>query len=155
VASVTQRNWDDDERLLAEISRAVRESGPLARTIADQARDALSWLTVDEELLLASLGFDSSMEPVGETRGEAGDARILVFTSSALSMEVEVLDDQVVGQILPPGVGEVLVETPDGTGRRVSVDESGFFVLPALPKGPVRLRCDTPTGRVVTDWVQL
>ena len=34
-------------------------------------------------------------------------------------------------------------------------DESGLFELPSLPPGPVRLRCDTTTGRVVTDWVRL
>lgn len=152
---MTQRTWDDDEHLLQDLAQAVHDSAPLARTVADHAQAALSWQTVDEELLLAGLSFDSAMEPVRETRAELGDARVLVFSSSPLSVELEVLHDQVVGQILPPGAAEIVVETSDGVEQRVSADESGFFVLPAVPQRPVRLRCDSPAAQVVTDWVRL
>jgi hypothetical protein len=37
----------------------------------------------------------------------------------------------------------------------VSSDERGFFIVSPLPESPVRLRCDTSTGRLVTDWVTL
>ena len=150
---MTRPNWDDDERLLQDLAQAVRATAPLARTVADQAEGALSWRTIDEEL--ASLTFDSSLEPVLETRADPGEARVLVFTSSPLSVELEVLSDQVVGQILPPSVGEIVIETSDGAEYRVDADDLGFFELPSLPDGPVRLRCDTATGRVVTDWVRL
>jgi hypothetical protein len=153
---MTQPGWDDDERLLGELAQALRETESLARTVAEHGHAALSWRTIDEELLLASLTFDSSLEPVPQTRAEQPDeARVLVFTSTPLSMELEVLPDQVVGQILPPAAGEILIETSDGAEYRITADESGFFELPSLPDGPVRLRCDTPTGRVVTDWVRL
>ena len=59
------------------------------------------------------------------------------------------------GQILPPSAAEIRIETADGTTYDIVVDESGFFELPTLPAGAMRLRCDTATGRVVTDWVQL
>jgi hypothetical protein len=152
---MTRRRWDDDERLFEDLAEAVRDTAPLARTIAEHAEGALSWRTIDEELLLASLTFDSSMEPVAGTRAEPDETRALVFTSTPMSMELEVMPDQVVGQILPPSAGEILIETSDGAEYRVSADESGFFELPSLPPGPVRLRCDTATGRVVTDWVRL
>ena len=152
---MTQRHWDDDEHLLQDLAYALNDSALLARTVADHAQAALSWQTVDEELLLAGLSFDSAMEPVRETRADLGDARVLVFTSSPLSVELEILHDQVVGQILPPGAAEIVVETSDGAEHRISADESGFFVLPPVPQGPVRLRCDTSTARVVTDWVRL
>ena len=152
---MTRRRWDDDERLFDDLAEAVRDTAPLARTIAEHADGALSWRTIDEELLLASLTFDSSLEQVRETRAGTGEGRVLVFTSPPLSVEIEVLADQVVGQILPPGEGEIVIETPDGARRRVSAGESGFFVLPEVPEGPVRLRCDTSTGRVVTSWVRL
>jgi hypothetical protein len=152
---MTQPGWDDDERLMEDLAQAVRDTAPLARTIAGHAEAALSWRTIDEELLLASLTFDSSLEPVRETRAGPDEGRVLVFTSPPLTMEIEVLAHEVVGQILPPGEGEIVIETPDGAQRRVSAGESGFFVLPEVPEGPVRLRCDTSTGRVVTDWVRL
>jgi hypothetical protein len=152
---MTRPDWSDDEDLLDDLGEAVRATAPLAGKVADHAVGALSWRTIDEELLLASLTFDSSLEPVQGTRAEPDDARVLVFTSTPLSVELEVMGGHTVGQILPPGPGEILVETSDGAEYRVSADDSGFFELPSLPDGPVRLRCDTPTGRVVTDWVRL
>lgn len=152
---MTRRGWDDDDRLLEELAEALRETTPLARTIAEHADDALTWRTIDEDLLRAILTFDSSLEPAAETRAEPGENRLLVFTSAPLSMELEVTLVEVVGQILPPGPGEILIETADGAEYHLTADESGFFVLPTLPDGSVRVRCDTATGRVVTDWVRL
>jgi hypothetical protein len=152
---MTRRHWDDDERLFDDLAEAVRATAPLATTITAHAEGALSWRTIDEDLLLASLTFDSSLEQASLTRAEASESRALVFTSAPLSMELEIMHDQVVGQILPPSAGEILIETSDGAEYRVNADESGFFELPSLPAGPIRLRCDTATGRVVTDWVRL
>ena len=152
---MTLPRWDDDERLFEDLAEAVRATAPLARQIAEHAEGALSWRTIDDDLLQASLTFDSSLEPAAATRAELGETRVLVFTSTPLSIELEVVRAEVVGQILPPGAGEIFVETSEGTEYHVSVDQSGFFTLPTLPAGEIRLRCDTATGRIVTDWVQL
>lgn len=156
---MTRHRWDDDDRLLEDLAAAVRATEPLAHTIAEHAEAALSWRTIDDDLLLASLTFDSSMASADsaqvEVRAESNADRVLVFTSTPLSVELEVVHSEVFGQILPPSAGEIRVETADGTTLTVVVDESGFFELPALPAGAMRLRCDTATGRVVTDWVQL
>lgn len=104
---------------------------------------------------LACVSFDSSLEPVRIMRGDRGEARVLIFTTTPLSLELEVMADQVAGQIVPPGPGEILVETPDGGSIRIEADDIGFFSFVGLPRGRIRLRCDTPTGRLVTDWVCL
>ena len=88
-------------------------------------------------------------------RADSDDARVLIFTSSPLSLELEVMAGHVVGQIVPPGPGEILVETNDGATFQVEADDIGFFDLSGGPRGPIRLRCDTPTGRLITDWVCL
>jgi hypothetical protein len=88
-------------------------------------------------------------------RADSDDARVLIFTSSPLSLELEVMAGHVVGQIVPPGPGEILVETSDGAIFQVNADDIGFFDLSGGPRGSVRLRCDTPTGRLITDWVCL
>ncbi len=88
-------------------------------------------------------------------RADAADARVLIFTSSPLSLELEVLAGQIVGQIVPPGPGEILVETSHGATFQVDADDIGFFDLSGAPRGSVRLRCETPTGRLITDWVCL
>lgn len=152
---MTQHRWDDDDHLFEDLAAAVRATQPLARTIAEHAEGALSWRTIDDDLLLASLTFDSSLEPDPGARAGSGAGRVLVFTSTPLTVELEVVHSEVVGQILPPSAGEVRIETSAGTTYDVVVDETGFFELPPLPAGSMRLRCDTATGRVVTDWVQL
>jgi hypothetical protein len=104
---------------------------------------------------LACLSFDSSLEPVRGLRGDPGQARVLIFTTTPLSLELEVMADHMVGQIVPPGPGEIVVETPDGTSFCIEADDIGFFDVDGAPHGRVRLRCDTPTGRLVTDWICL
>ena len=88
-------------------------------------------------------------------RADSDDARVLIFTSSPLSLELEVMAGHVVGQIVPPGPGEILVETSDGATFQVEADDIGFFELSGGLRGSVRLRCDTPAGRLITDWVCL
>jgi hypothetical protein len=155
VIDVTRQRWDDDDQLFEDLAAAVRATEPLAHTIAEHAEGALSWRTIDDDLLLASLTFDSLLASAAEVRADASADRVLVFTSTPLSVELEVVRSEVVGQILPPSAADVRVETADGTRYDIVVDESGFFELPTLPAGAMRLRCDTATGRVVTDWVQL
>jgi hypothetical protein len=103
----------------------------------------------------APLTFDSSLEHVRGLRAESGHARVVIFTGTALSVELELMADRVVGQIVPPGPGEVVVETPDGGSFRIEADDMGFFDFAGMPRGQIRLRCETPAGRLVTDWVGL
>ena len=146
--------WDDDQHLLDDLGDAVREAAR-AGTLAELGKGAYSWRTVEADLLLASLDFDSSLERVQGWRSEAEQTRVLVFTAPPLSLELEVMDDRAVGQIVPPGPGEIWVETTDVAPCRVEADSAGFFMLPDKPRGLVRLRCDTPAGRLVTDWLRL
>jgi hypothetical protein len=154
VMGVTRHRWDDDQHILDDLSDALR-GATLASTIAEYGKGVYAWRTIDQDLLLAPLSLDTSLEPVQERRADAGGGRVLVFTAPPLSLELEVMPDCVVGQIVPPGPGEIHVETPAGVAFHVEADDVGFFDLPGNLRGPVRLRCDTPTGRLVTDWVHL
>ena len=149
-----QHRWDDDQNLLDDLAKAFREAA-LAGPLAEYGKGAYAWSTVDQDLLLASLSFDSSLERAGARRSGAGDGRVLVFTAAPLSLELEVLPDHVTGQIVPPGPGEIRVETHDGVTVHVEAHDAGFFCIPRKLTGLVRLRCDTPASRLVTDWVRL
>jgi hypothetical protein len=149
-----EHRWDDDELLLSELTEALRGVSPLAERIAEQARGALAWRTVDADLLLATLSFDSSLESSGRSRDGEGGHRVLVFHATPLAVELELQFDRVVGQIVPPGPGEVTLEPADGDKVLVEADDLGFFILPRLPGGAVRLHCETATARLVTDWFQ-
>jgi hypothetical protein len=151
---MTQHRWDDDQLLLDDLSEALREAES-ASAIAEYGRGAYAWRTIDQDLYLASLSFDSSLEPVPERRSGPDDERVLVFTASPLSVELEVRPGHIVGQIIPPGTGEVRVEVADGVTFHIETDDAGFFTLPSNVHGLARLRCDTPRARLVTDWVRL
>ena len=97
----------------------------------------------------------SSSSSLRSSRSEPGDMRVLMFASADLSLELEVMPGHVVGQIVPPGPGEVWVEAAEGGTFHAQADEVGFCDLSAAPRGSVRLRCETPAGQLVTDWVQL
>jgi hypothetical protein len=142
----------EDLCLLTDLSDAVRAAA-LAGAVAEHGRGVYAWRTIDRDLAL--LSFDSSVEPVRAWRAESGQARVLIFTSTPLSLELELMADHVAGQIVPPGPGQILVETPEGIAVQVEADDIGFFDFAGMPRGRVRLRCETPTGRLVTDWVCL
>ncbi len=154
MSGVDRHRWDDGELLLADLADAMREVAPLSERIAQQARGALAWRTVDSDLLQATLSFDSSLETSGQSRDREGGQRVLVFHSSPLAIELELRFDRIVGQIVPPSVGEIALESADGAQIRVDVDDLGFFILTRVPEGSIRLRCETPTTRLVTDWFQ-
>jgi hypothetical protein len=125
--------------------RRLRSSARVASTTCDETPSrATRWWT----------SFDSTLQSSGQSRDQEGGQRVLVFHSSPLAIEVELQFDRIVGQIVPPGGGEITLEAADGTQVRVDADDLGFFILPRASEGAIRLRCETPTTRLVTDWFQ-
>jgi len=145
--------WDDDQHLLDDLSNALRQAGYVGALMASGSR-AYAWRTIDEDLLLAPLSFDSSLEQA-QRRSGPDDERVLVFTASPLSLELEVRPGHIAGQIIPPGAGEIRVEVADGVTFHIEADDTGSFTVPGTLRGLIRLRRDTPTARLVTDWVRL
>jgi hypothetical protein len=154
MSGMDKHRWDDDEVLFSDLAEAWREVSSLSARIAEQAEGALAWRTVDADLLLATLSFDSSLQSSGSSRDGEDGHRVLVFHATPLAVELELQFDRVVGQIVPPGAGEITLESADGDSVRVEADDLGFFMLPRMPAGSVRLHCETPTSRLVTDWFQ-
>lgn len=150
MSGVDRHRWDDDEALLADLTEATREVMPLSARIAEHARGALAWRTVDADLMPAS--FDSATEGVGSSRAGDGAARVLVFECPPLAIEVELQVDRIVGQLLPPAAADLILESAAGAVVRGVADEFGFFVLAEVPQGSVRLQCQTATTRLVTGW---
>ena len=152
---VERQLWDDDDALLAELGAALRGIGHVPGTVVSDGTAAWAWRGVDAELELASLVLDSCLEETAAVRGApTAGPRLLVFDGGGLTLEVEVGDDALVGQLLPPAAGEVAVVAADGSETTVSSDEVGCFTLP-LPSGPARLRARTADGTLLTDWLSL
>lgn len=147
----------EDDALLADLVEALQATRPRVAEVSARGRGAFTWRTIDEELLTAELSFDSADAPATTSRRTeaAGANRVLVFTTELRSVEIEVLADRLVGQFIPGLCGRVEIETAAGVVAEAEVDELGFFVVERAPAGRIRLRCSTPSTRLVTAWVDL
>ncbi|HEY2574973.1 MAG TPA: hypothetical protein VGI74_01570 [Streptosporangiaceae bacterium] len=152
--------WNGDElsddELLAELRAALRE--PPDDSVVRAAEAAFSWRTVDADLELLSLDTSAWLTAGAPVRG--GDPvmpRTLVFRGERrgkrLSVEVEIDDAGISGQLIPPQPGQVTLVTAAGPQATTVADEVGCFAFPAGPSGPLRLECHLDTDRFVTEWV--
>jgi len=147
---------DRDAALLRELAAALRGVGDLLPASARRGEASYAWRTLDADLAdVGRLARDSRLLAPPVVRAPHDELRLLVFTARPLTVELELVAGSGTGQFDPPGPGLVVVETLDGPPVRVTVDDVGFFRLPPLRRGPVRLRCETALSRVVTDWVLL
>ena len=160
---MTPQRWEDNDLLLKDLADAMASPGTVPERVLESARAAWTWRTVDAELELASLLYDSSRDHSSSdhsgaqpmlVRDTSPDApRTIVFTSEQLSVEFEVTALGLVGQLIPPQPGEITLSTPAGEHAATSADEAGCFLLAPPPAGSVRLTCRTEGASVVTDWV--
>lgn len=148
-------SWDDDE-LLGALSEALRARQAVPGWFVETGKNAYAWHNIDAEL--AQLTYDSSrdQDTVAAMRSEVASIRALTFTSPHLSLELEVTESSLLGQIVPPGAGTLETQTGAGATTSTTVDEIGCFVVDPIPASPFRLRCRTADGMdVLTGWITL
>jgi hypothetical protein len=146
--------WDD-EQFLAALGEAMRAREAVPEWFVETGKNAYAWHNIDAEL--AQLTYDSLVdhEQAAAVRSEAASIRALTFTSTRLSIELEVAESSLLGQIIPPRAGTLEVHTTAGVTSS-PVDEIGCFVVDPIPSSPFRLRCRTEDGAdVLTGWITL
>jgi hypothetical protein len=146
--------WDDDG-LLGALGEAMRARREVPEWFVETGKNAYAWHNIDAEL--ARLTYDSSRDEdtVAAVRSEAASIRALTFTSGHLSIELEVAETALLGQIIPPRAGTLEVHTTAGVASS-PVDEIGCFAVDPIPTSPFRLRCRTEDGTdVLTGWITL
>ena len=144
-----------DEQLLAALGEALRARKAVPEWFVEAGKNAYAWHNIDAEL--AQLTYDSSRDEdtVAAVRSEAASIRALTFTSGRLSIELEVAESSLLGQIIPPRAGTLEVHTTAGVTCS-PVDDIGCFVVDPIPSSPFRLRCRTQDGAdVLTGWITL
>ena len=144
-----------DEQLLAALGEAMRAREAVPEWFVETGKNAYAWHNIDAEL--AQLTYDSLVdrERAAAVRSEAASIRALTFTSARLSIELEVAESSLIGQIVPPRAGTLEVHTTAGVTSS-PVDEIGCFVVDPIPSSPFRLRCRTEDGAdVLTGWITL
>lgn len=151
-----------DDRLVDQLRAVATRLDPPPAALAEAARAALAWRTIDAEL--AELSYDSvtdDRELVG-VRGETASPRLISFEADGLTIEVEVSAQggsrRVMGQVVP--MQPVRVEIRHGSGVAVAeADDLGRFRAESVPAGSISLRCHVGTGdsarTVNTDWVTI
>jgi hypothetical protein len=114
---------------------------------------AFSWGSLDAEL--AVLSEESAAAESAMVRGARGGPRTLEFQGSRLSVELEETDAGLVGQLVPPTPGQVTLLGPGGELGGATADELGCFTLDPPSGELVRVRCETPSGALITEWFRL
>ena len=146
--------WDD-EQLVTALGEAMKARQTVPSWFTETGKNAYAWHNIDAEL--AELTYDSrtDADAMAVARSETASIRALTFTSAHLSIELEVAEGSLLGQIVPPQAGTL--ETHTKTGMTPSpVDEAGFFALEPIPPGPFLLRFRTTDGAyVMTGWITL
>jgi hypothetical protein len=145
--------WDDDDRLLADLRAALQQAGAPTPGMTAAGAAAYSWRTLDAEL--AVLSEESAATESALVRGAPREPRTLEFRGARLSVELERTGTGLLGQLVPPTSGQVTLLGPGGELGRASADELGCFTLDHTSGGPVRVRCQTPSGALVTEWFRL
>jgi hypothetical protein len=148
----------DDEQLLADLRESMRARQAMPETFVDMGKSAYAWHNIDAEL--AQLTYDSSRErdrdQLAGVRSETASIRALTFTSGHLSLELEVTENSLVGQVIPPRTGTLETQTGAGAITSTPIDEIGCFAIEPIPASPFRLRCRTADGAdVLTGWITL
>jgi hypothetical protein len=148
-------DWDDDQ-LLAALGEAIRAREAVPAWFIEMGKNAFAWHNIDAEL--AQLTYDSNVDQpeAAVTRSETASIRALTFTSEHLTLELEVTEDSLLGQLLPPRPGELEIHTRAGDISTTEVDEIGCFSVDPIPDSPFRLRCRTADGTdVLTGWITI
>ena len=148
-------DWDD-EQLAAALREAIRARQAVPDRFVETAKNAYAWHNIDAEL--AQLSYDSSVDtgPNPAVRSETASVRTLTFSSAHLSIEVEVAEEYLLGQIIPAREGTVEAQPQAGPPETAAVDLTGCFTIEPIPGSPFRLRCRTADGiDVVTGWITL
>jgi len=147
--------WDDEE-LLAVLREALRARQAVPPEFVEAAKNAFAWHNIDAEL--AQLTYDSSRdsEHAPSTRAEAASIRALTFTSAQVTIELEVTEDSLLGQIVPAQRGMIKIQPRDGAETEFPADEIGCFLICPIPSGPFRLHCQTGARiDTLTGWITL
>ncbi len=144
-----------DEALFAALRQAIRTRQAVPPEFVEAAKSAFAWRNIDAEL--AQLTYDSTQAPAAAApmRAEAASIRALTFTSPRLTVELEVTEDSLLGQIVPAQAAMIEVQTREGAESAAPSDEIGCFSVHPIPHGPFRLRCRTGDIDVLTGWITL
>jgi hypothetical protein len=154
VSKVTE-GWDDEE-VLAALQQALHAQRAVPPEFIEAGKSAFAWHNIDAEL--AQLTYDSALDSGRELslRAEAASIRALTFTSAHVTIELEVTQDSLLGQIIPAQPATIKIQPREGAETALTTDEIGCFSIQPIPSGPFRMHCHTAADvDALTGWITL
>jgi hypothetical protein len=152
---------DAEELIMGELRAFLAEADPVPPLVTETAKASLGWRRLDADL--AELLSDSALvdEPLALTRGTDAPARAVTFSTTGLTIDIEVHaeDDSrtLLGQLSPPLACTVEIQRTDETPVRTEADRLGRFRVRLPGGGPIRIRVLSADGDarppVETSWI--
>ncbi|MFS4097571.1 hypothetical protein [Streptomyces sp. AF1A] len=140
-----------DALLEEELREAAAVLDPVPESLRQLAVDAYALYDLDARI--AELTFDSLVDAV-PVRGVVDPPRMLTFRAGRVTVDVEVTEEGMIGQVLPPQSARIEVLGGPQTARPVAVDTLGRFTSDSPPAGPFALRLRTGAEVIVTEWLR-
>lgn len=148
--------FSDDDELMVEIQRALTEANDVPVYALEQARAAFELKTVDQELELLTMLYDSSKNfDIVVRDASFVAARTLSFVRGDMSVDLEMEAGWVLGQVMPPQLATVSILTVEGVFSTCDTDEVGTFRLRCPAVGSIRLTCTLGRLNLATNWISL
>ncbi|MBJ6642495.1 hypothetical protein DD630_30250 [Streptomyces sp. BSE7F] len=141
----------EEELLEEELRQAASLLDPVPPALLQSAVDAFALR--DLEARVAGLTFDSLVDAI-PVRGAAAAPRMLTFTAGEVTLDVELTEDGLIGQVLPPAPARIEVLTGSRPATTATADGMGRFTAPVTPSGPFALRLHTTDETVMTEWLR-
>ncbi len=141
----------EEELLEEELRQAASLLDPVPPALLQSAVDAFALR--DLEARVAGLTFDSLVDAI-PVRGAAAAPRMLTFTAGEVTLDVELTEDGLIGQVLPPAPARIEVLTGPRPSTTATADDMGRFTAPVTPSGPFALRLHTTDETVMTEWLR-
>jgi hypothetical protein len=140
---------------MAALREALQTAREVPREFIEVGKATFAWHNIDADL--AALTYDSALEEspaLAHTREEPALLRNLTFTSTDLTIELEITSDALLGQLVPPQPGEVEVIDAARHINATAIDELGSFLLRPVPSKSFRLHLRPSRGpAVLTGWI--
>ncbi|GLW50094.1 hypothetical protein Stsp02_57550 [Streptomyces sp. NBRC 14336] len=140
-----------DTLLEEELRRAAAILDPVPAELTRIAVDAYALHDLDARI--AELTFDSVTDAI-PVRGATDVPRMLTFTAGEVTVDVEVTDEGLLGQVLPPQPAGIEVLGGPQQTHSLTADTMGRFTTDTPVSGPFALRLRTGGEVVVTEWTR-
>jgi hypothetical protein len=146
----------NEEQLLSALKESLRARRTVPPEFVETGKNAYAWHSIDADLAQLTYDSISDLGMATSMRSEPASIRALTFTSKYLTIELEVSEDSLLGQVIPTRPGTLEIHSHAGTIATTPVDEVGSFRVHPIPGGPFRLNCHIPDGaNVLTGWITL